>query len=111
MCHPVQCPRCGKTGWAGCGQHVDSVMKNVPAAQRCTCREVPDDDPCDLGCQIRPRANNLQYGDPLSPDRQITLPPIPVGEITTRADSDAGDTTLGLPRCGVLRGIRLRRDR
>ena len=51
MCHPVQCPRCGKTGWAGCGQHVDSVMKNVPAAQRCTCREVPDDDPCDLGCQ------------------------------------------------------------
>ncbi|MDG5482785.1 hypothetical protein [Mycolicibacterium gadium] len=40
MCYPEKCPRCGKTGWAGCGQHVDEVMRSVPAAQRCTC----DDD-------------------------------------------------------------------
>jgi hypothetical protein len=37
MCYPEKCPRCGKTGWAGCGQHVDEVMRAVPAAQRCTC--------------------------------------------------------------------------
>lgn len=37
MCYPEKCPRCGKTGWAGCGQHVDDVMRRVPPAQRCTC--------------------------------------------------------------------------
>ena len=38
MCYPVQCPACGKTGWGGCGQHIDNVMSSVPASQRCTCR-------------------------------------------------------------------------
>ena len=33
MCYPVQCPKCGKTSWGGCGQHVDSVMRSVPASQ------------------------------------------------------------------------------
>ncbi|WP_198553690.1 MULTISPECIES: hypothetical protein [Microbacterium] len=35
MCSAVTCTTCGKTTWAGCGQHVDQVMRNVPAAQRC----------------------------------------------------------------------------
>lgn len=48
MCYPVRCAVCGKTGWAGCGQHIDSVMADVPEDQRCTCSEVPDDDPCDF---------------------------------------------------------------
>jgi len=43
MCYPVQCPKCGKTGWDGCGQHVDSVMRSVPASQRCTCSEPAHD--------------------------------------------------------------------
>jgi len=38
MCYPVVCPRCQKTGWDGCGMHVDDVMAEVPAEQRCTCR-------------------------------------------------------------------------
>ena len=37
MCYPVQCPQCAKTSWGGCGQHVDSVMRTVPASQRCAC--------------------------------------------------------------------------
>ncbi|MEE2030810.1 hypothetical protein [Rhodococcus chondri] len=37
MCYPVDCPRCGKTGWGGCGNHVDAVMAAVPANRRCTC--------------------------------------------------------------------------
>lgn len=35
MCRAVNCRQCGKTGWAGCGQHVDQVMSGVPKAQRC----------------------------------------------------------------------------
>jgi len=35
MCQAVTCRTCGKTTWAGCGQHVDSVMRGVPASQRC----------------------------------------------------------------------------
>ena len=37
MCRPVTCSSCGKTTWAGCGQHVDSVKASVPAGQWCTC--------------------------------------------------------------------------
>jgi hypothetical protein len=37
MCYPVQCPRCQKTTWGGCGEHVADVMRNVPTAQQCTC--------------------------------------------------------------------------
>ena len=35
MCYAVACRKCGKTTWSGCGQHVDQVMRGVPAAQRC----------------------------------------------------------------------------
>ncbi len=35
MCQRVTCRTCGKTTWSGCGQHVDQVMKGVPAADRC----------------------------------------------------------------------------
>lgn len=35
MCRAVPCRQCGKTTWAGCGQHVDDVMRGVASAQRC----------------------------------------------------------------------------
>ncbi|WP_169735704.1 hypothetical protein [Intrasporangium oryzae] len=35
MCRPANCRTCGKTTWAGCGQHVDQVMRGVPQSQRC----------------------------------------------------------------------------
>lgn len=35
MCRAVQCKVCGKTTWAGCGQHIDSVKRNVPRSQWC----------------------------------------------------------------------------
>jgi len=35
MCSAVTCRKCGKTTWAGCGQHVDQVMRRVPRNQRC----------------------------------------------------------------------------
>ena len=37
MCRAVACKKCGKTTWAGCGQHVDQVKANVPAGRWCTC--------------------------------------------------------------------------
>lgn len=35
MCHPVTCSVCGKTTWAGCGSHIESVRRSVPASQWC----------------------------------------------------------------------------
>lgn len=37
MCRQVKCRACQKTTWAGCGQHVAQVMKDVPRADRCAC--------------------------------------------------------------------------
>lgn len=38
MCRPAKCQTCGGASWAGCGQHVDSVLAGVPAADLCRCR-------------------------------------------------------------------------
>ncbi len=35
MCRAVTCRTCGKTTWAGCGQHIASVKANVPPGQWC----------------------------------------------------------------------------
>jgi hypothetical protein len=35
MCRAVPCRVCGKTTWAGCGDHVDEVLAAVPVAERC----------------------------------------------------------------------------
>ncbi len=37
MCSPARCDRCGKTTWAGCGQHIEQALEGVPQEQRCTC--------------------------------------------------------------------------
>lgn len=47
MCRPVTCPTCGKTTWAGCGQHIDAVRATVSADQWCTCPR--PDAPADGG--------------------------------------------------------------
>ncbi len=39
MCYPVTCSICKKTTWGGCGSHVDSVMRRVPASRRCECKK------------------------------------------------------------------------
>jgi hypothetical protein len=35
MCRPVTCRTCGKATWAGCGQHVDQVMRGIAREARC----------------------------------------------------------------------------
>lgn len=42
MCQRVQCERCGKPTWAGCGKHIDQALQGVPPEQRCQCtKEAP----------------------------------------------------------------------
>lgn len=35
MCSPATCDTCGKTTWAGCGQHIADVKAHVPVEQWC----------------------------------------------------------------------------
>lgn len=41
MCRAVTCKKCRKTTWAGCGQHVDQVMRGVARDERCDCATNP----------------------------------------------------------------------
>jgi hypothetical protein len=39
MCRRIDCARCGRPTYAGCGAHVEQVLGDVPPAERCRCRE------------------------------------------------------------------------
>jgi hypothetical protein len=39
MCRRVNCDRCGKPTFAGCGAHIEQVLADVPKVQRCHCLE------------------------------------------------------------------------
>jgi hypothetical protein len=39
MCRLVDCPKCGRPTYAGCGAHIEQVLGHVPADERCRCRE------------------------------------------------------------------------
>lgn len=41
MCRPANCKVCDKTTWAGCGQHIASVKRGVPAGQWCNGKHTP----------------------------------------------------------------------
>jgi hypothetical protein len=45
MCRRVDCPECGRPTYAGCGAHVEQVLRDVPPADRCRCREVKTKEP------------------------------------------------------------------
>ena len=34
MCRRVECAKCGRPTFAGCGAHVDEVLRDVPRAKR-----------------------------------------------------------------------------
>jgi hypothetical protein len=35
MCRRVTCDTCGKPTYAGCGEHIEEVLGDVPVDQRC----------------------------------------------------------------------------
>ncbi len=37
MCRRVDCSKCGRPTFAGCGKHVERVLGDVPLSQRCAC--------------------------------------------------------------------------
>lgn len=39
MCYQTTCKSCGKPTWAGCGQHVEQALADVPRAERCACHD------------------------------------------------------------------------
>jgi hypothetical protein len=43
MCQRVTCSSCGKPTYAGCGRHIEAVLGDVPADERCRCREKKSD--------------------------------------------------------------------
>ena len=45
MCRRVECTKCGRPTYAGCGQHVEQVLGDVAPADRCRCRETRAESP------------------------------------------------------------------
>ncbi len=39
MCRRVECSKCGRPTFAGCGAHVEQVLRDVPVEDRCRCEE------------------------------------------------------------------------
>ncbi|WP_165788249.1 hypothetical protein [Arthrobacter glacialis] len=49
MCRATSCKTCAKTTWAGCGNHVEDVMRHIPAAARCNCDRTAPREPASGG--------------------------------------------------------------
>jgi hypothetical protein len=45
MCHRVECARCGRPTYSGCGRHVEQALRGVPPEERCRCREQQPESP------------------------------------------------------------------
>ena len=37
MCRKITCKQCEKPTWAGCGAHIETVLRSVPEKDRCKC--------------------------------------------------------------------------
>jgi len=60
MCRRVECRKCGRPTFAGCGAHVEQVLGDVPVAQRCRCREEQSTAPrASAGGDLRSRLRAL----------------------------------------------------
>jgi hypothetical protein len=56
MCRRIDCPKCGKPTFAGCGLHVEQVLGNVPPAERCQCRASEAKSPSPPAAASNPRS-------------------------------------------------------
>lgn len=53
MCYAVKCEKCSLTTWKGCGKHVEQVMKDVKAEERCKCSENADAGAAEEGTKAK----------------------------------------------------------
>ncbi|KAL1839082.1 hypothetical protein VTJ49DRAFT_1883 [Mycothermus thermophilus] len=44
MCMSATCPTCNKKTWRGCGNHIASVLSDVPEDEWCTCEPKVEKD-------------------------------------------------------------------
>eukprot|EP01083_Nonionella_stella_P202880 740748_1 len=77
MCWKVQCTKCHLYTWAGCGQHVDQIMSEIPINQRCTCNKA-NDQPFDDDTKIDTTITNT-----ITKPKQPTSPPNPSSNSST----------------------------
>ena len=42
MCRRIDCSKCGRPTYSGCGAHVEQVLGGVAPADRCRCREAKE---------------------------------------------------------------------
>jgi GTP cyclohydrolase II len=40
MCRRIRCEQCQKPTYAGCGKHVEQVLRDIAQVDRCHCREL-----------------------------------------------------------------------
>jgi len=38
MCSKVECKKCGKPTWQGCGEHIEEALVGVALEDRCSCK-------------------------------------------------------------------------
>jgi len=38
MCRRILCEKCQKPSFAGCGKHIEQVLRGVPELERCHCQ-------------------------------------------------------------------------
>ncbi|KAI0829979.1 hypothetical protein F5Y06DRAFT_282506 [Hypoxylon sp. FL0890] len=38
MCMKATCGTCGKATWFGCGNHISTVLDQIPSQDLCTCQ-------------------------------------------------------------------------
>jgi hypothetical protein len=49
VCRATRCKTCGRTTWAGCGQHVSQVKAAVPADDWCNGQHSADEKAASTG--------------------------------------------------------------
>lgn len=42
MCRRILCEKCQKPSFAGCGKHVEQVLRGVPEPERCHCQQAAE---------------------------------------------------------------------
>jgi hypothetical protein len=53
MCRRVECAKCKKPTYAGCGMHIEQVLGDVPREKRCSCRGRPENGAKDQRSLLR----------------------------------------------------------
>ncbi|KAF8015499.1 hypothetical protein BT93_H1116 [Corymbia citriodora subsp. variegata] len=41
MCYKVDCKKCGKYTWGGCGKHLTTLYKSIEQGKHCMCNSWP----------------------------------------------------------------------